>query len=44
MVESQFQGFRYLAEMEGPETPKMFPQEEVYVKLISGKVTLEDNT
>jgi len=34
MVEAQFQGFRYVAEMEGIDTPKMFPQEEVYVRLI----------
>ena len=44
MVESYFQGFQYEAPMESGDTPKMFPQEEVYLKHIAGKVTLEDNS
>ena len=42
MVEAQFAGFRYLAEFDGPDAPRMFPQEEVYQKLLQNKVTLED--
>ena len=42
MVEAQFQAFKYKASVLDDGSPFLFPQEEVYLRLMNQKITLED--
>ena len=43
MVDDQFGPFKYEAKMESVNSPQLVPQEEVYLRLVANKITLEDN-